>query len=161
MPSFKSQKKKSYIHAIPFFFLLFLLPIPRTSLSIYPADRFSCSKNVWEKLPETSCASGPLFIWWRRPLPKPRVLSGASGLQSRDCLSVSMSACHRARDTTRCHTHAWIKEKGGIWRRAALISRHLSGLKFNVMFSLPVRKGRLVQLWYVDMKTAAWKFILV
>lgn len=149
-------KKRSYIHAIPFFFSFFL-PIPRTSLSIYPADRFSCSKNVWEKLPETSCASGPLFIWWRRPLPKPRVLSGASGLQSRDCLSVSMSACHRARDTTRCHTHAWIKQKGGIWLRAALISGHLSGLKFNFMFSLPVKKGRLAQ----DMKTAAWKCVPV
>lgn len=160
MPSFKSQKK-SYIRAIPFFFFFFFLPIPRTSLSIYPADRFSCSKNVWEKLPETSCASGPLFIWWRRPLPKPRVLSGASGLQSRDCLSVSMSACPRARDTTRCHTHAWIKEKGGIRLRAALICRHLSGLKFNFMSSLPVKKGRLVQLWYVDMKTAAWKSIPV
>lgn len=141
MPSFKSRKKKVIFMRSHFSF--FFSPIPRTSLSIYPADRFSCSKNVWEKLPETSCASGPLFIWWRRPLPKPRVLSGASGLQSRDCLSVSMSACHRARDTTRCHTHthAWIKEKGGIWLRAALISRHLSGLKFNFMFSLAVKKG--------------------
>lgn len=74
---------------------------------------------------------------------------------------VCLSPCQRYYTLSHTHTHAWIKEKGGIWLRAALISRHLSGLKFNFMFSLPVKKGRLVQLWYVDMKTAAWKFILV
>lgn len=46
-----------------------------------------------------------LMRWRRRPLPKPQVLSGASGLQTCECLSVSMSVCHNASDVVQ--TVAW------------------------------------------------------
>lgn len=77
----------------------------RTFLSIYPEYSWQVSspKNVRKlvgyRRPPVRQEFSHLMRWRRRPLPKPQVLSGASGLQTCECLSVSMSVCHNARAT--------------------------------------------------------------
>lgn len=138
--AFLQVAKKSYIHAIPFFFFFFFFSQFRVRLFLF----IQLTGFLAQKTCEKSYRRPPVRQDFSSSDDGCRCQSRGSCLEPPDyravtvcpsvCLPVTVPEILHAVT----HTRELRRREGFDW--AALISRHLSGLKFNFMFSLPVKK---------------------